>query len=432
MADSLMERRNYWVMLAQGVFVDFANSVSSPKMVLPFIYIAAGAPVFLAGILLPMVQVSKIFGQIGAAPLVSNAHQRKYYCTISLFGVAFALGLIAVSANVHQDATLIFVFVLASIIIGTFQGMSRIAIQQLLGDLLTKEHRSNVLFAYIAIGAGLTIAVAWATLHILTHENPLQDHVILLWAGVLGCIASAITILFLREPRHEKPPVEYSPQKTRSGRTIGLAVNEFKEAAKQTWFRRMIVAWVMMLSVEFAMPFYAIHAAMLHAEETNSLSLFVIAASLGVILGAPLWRFVSRYSIKQVMVGCCLVACAAAGYAIAVTVTPSIHDRTHYAVVIFGIAAATRGLTVARTLYLIQAVPGDNRPYFEAAARSVTGTLAIPFSIALGALAHLHSEVGSILVLGTLNALTILTIFALRDEDKVRAQALSFSQQPTQ
>ncbi len=410
--------------MGQGTFVDFANNVGSPKFVLPFIYIASGAPVILAGLLLPTVQVSRIIGQIFSAPVISGARQRKLYWSIGLVCIGLSLGLVGVSAHLHENTTLIIFFGLAAVLVGVFQGLCRIAYQQLLGDLLNRENRSKVSFVHVAIGAALTIGVAWATIDLLTHENPLHGHVVLLWAGVIGCVASALVVTLIREPATERSQAIPGEKDASAGGTLRKTVGAFKDASKLGWFRRVVVAWVMMLSIEFAMPFYAIHAASLHAEEHNSLSLFVIAASLGVILSAPVWHWISKYSIKMVMVGCCLVALAAAGYAIAVTVDPSIHDRPHYAGVVFAIATATRGLTVARTLYLVQAVPGDQRPYFEAAARSVTGTIAIPLSVGLGVLAHIHSEVGSILVLGFLNALTILAVLRLRNEIDVSAERL--------
>ena len=60
MAANGHEPWNYRVLLGQGTFVDIARQLASPQLVLPYLYMAAGAPVFFAGLLLPLVQFSKL------------------------------------------------------------------------------------------------------------------------------------------------------------------------------------------------------------------------------------------------------------------------------------------------------------------------------------------------------------------------------------
>jgi MFS family permease len=79
------------------------------------------------------------------------------------------------------------------------------------------------------------------------------------------------------------------------------------------WFRRFLVARFLFLSVELATIFYSIHAASLHSEKAGSLSAFVIASSLGFIVGGPLWGWLINKNLRSVFV---LGGIAGAGAAI--------------------------------------------------------------------------------------------------------------------
>lgn len=80
-------------------------------------------------------------------------------------------------------------------------------------------------------------------------------------------------------------------------------------------FRRFIVARVLFLSVETVTPFFAVHAATYHAATAPSLSMFVIAFSLGMIGGGLAWPPVSKRSIQLVSCLSSLVAGLAAALA---------------------------------------------------------------------------------------------------------------------
>ena len=53
------------------------------------------------------------------------------------------------------------------------------------------------------------------------------------------------------------------------------------------WFRSYVIARCLLVSVELAMPFYAIHAAALHSHKQVSLSIFVVATGIAVVIGGP-------------------------------------------------------------------------------------------------------------------------------------------------
>ena len=77
-------RRNYPVLLGQGIFTSAGTELTSVKLVLPFLYMSVGAPVFFAGMLVPVSTIAKRGMQILVAPLVSSGRSRKGFMVLAL------------------------------------------------------------------------------------------------------------------------------------------------------------------------------------------------------------------------------------------------------------------------------------------------------------------------------------------------------------
>jgi hypothetical protein len=93
-------RRNFAVLLGQGVSGGAANELTSVQLVLPFLYTTAGAPVFFAGLLVPVSTVAKRIAQIRAAPLVGAARSNKRLIFIATLSVALAIVLISLTNSI--------------------------------------------------------------------------------------------------------------------------------------------------------------------------------------------------------------------------------------------------------------------------------------------------------------------------------------------
>ena len=68
---------NYFIFVSQGIVASASKSIGSPRLLLPYLYVATGAPVFLAGALIPIVSGARLISQIAGAPYVSIASTRK-------------------------------------------------------------------------------------------------------------------------------------------------------------------------------------------------------------------------------------------------------------------------------------------------------------------------------------------------------------------
>ena len=211
-----------------------------------------------------------------------------------------------------------------------------------------------------------------------------------MWIGVAMTLLAAVAMSAVREP----PKVEGAPEhpevaQARKSDLSGLR-ESFTIALALPWFRRFLVARTLFLSIELAMPFYAIHAAIMHADKRNGLSTFVIASCVGLVVGWLVWPRVAKRSIKLVLASSCVFACLAGLLALALARWPLLQSPHPYSVVIALVAFAAQGISTGRTVFLIGATDDGNRSYCIAVANVLTGVFAIVMAAALGVAAHVQ------------------------------------------
>lgn len=90
-------RRNEAVLLGQGVSSGVATELTSVRLVLPFLYTTIGAPVFFAGLLVPLNTLSKRISQIFSARFVGTARSNTRIIALATLTMAAAIVLISLT-----------------------------------------------------------------------------------------------------------------------------------------------------------------------------------------------------------------------------------------------------------------------------------------------------------------------------------------------
>jgi len=280
MAEEGGERRNFRVLLGQGVLGDIGYDLTSEKLVLPFLYTALGAPVIFAGFLVPVARASKLGAELLVAPLIKTARQNKWFVAAGSIAAALALAIICLTAGNIPGTWIAAIFLLVVAVIGVSDALGSIAIQDMLGRLLPANRRSRLLFTQSGIAGIAAIAIAFASQKFVDQQSSLDDHIELVWAGVVMTALAGIAIAIIREPAKRMPATAEDAAVHEAHRHVFRNIIEnFRNALAIPWLRRFILARTLFLSIELAVPFYAIHAATLHADSSNGLSTFVIASS---------------------------------------------------------------------------------------------------------------------------------------------------------
>jgi len=407
-------RRNYGVLLGQGISNNAANELTSVKLVLPFLYTSVGAPVFFAGLLVPLYTVSKIAVQMIVAPIVSAARSSKKFMLVAGLATAAALVLISLTVDVVRAAWLVPIFLFATLAIGAANGLGSLAFQNLIGRDLPSERRSRLLFTQSSLAGVFAVIVALGSELILRPGTSTAAHQELIWLGISLFVVSALLILAVRETESPQPRGSRGAHESRSRHLAELA-DSFRVALALPWFHRFLIARSLFLSVELAMPFYSIHAATFHGNSVSGLNAFVIASSIGLVLGGLIWPRIGKSSVYAILVLAAGTACLGGLLAIAIELRLVSQAIYLYAIVFVLVSLGAQGIKNGRTLYLLGVTTDEERPYCIAVANVSIGVIAVAFGAVLGALASFRGVGWPIFVLIALNILAAIYALKLRN-----------------
>ncbi len=408
-------KKNRAYLLWGGIADSLSDILASPSIVLPFLYLALGAPQFLAGLLLPCVKGARIVAEAVMSPYVRVGERSKKAMILPNLVIALVLVVLALSGAALPNGVVMVLFVLVALVVGCCYGIWALGSNHIYGSELEDEERGQIIFTQLALSCIIAIVLVWATRALMTGETPFERHRVLLWLGVLALLVSCFCMFRLVLT---KSPEEVSnPEASEEKETFFNQVSRGWSLALQfAWFRRFLVARLFFLSVELATPFYTIHAATFHLSTPHILSIFVTATSAGRALGAILWRRVVRKSIRYTIAGASMIACLSALMAIGFDLFGLASNPWVYATTIFFLSFGIGGETEGRYLYLLSMSSDTNRPYMVALADAVAGIGGIIFAAVLGLVAQIQSVLFPLIVLAGLNAISVYLALSLTEK----------------
>jgi MFS family permease len=408
-------RRNHAVLLGQGACDSAADQLTSVQLVLPFLYATAGAPVFFAGLLVPVSTIAKRLAQLLSAPLVSATRSNKRLIALSALALAAAIVLISLTFNAAGVYLLVPIFLVVALIIGAANGLGSLAFQDMIGRILPKERRSRLLFTQSSLAGLIVVIVAFGAQVIFRPGTSLAAHQELIWLGIGLFVLSAIGVMLVREPERRQPSGGQGDRDARGHRgQIATLRDSFRMAFALPWFGRFLVARTLYLSIELAIPFFSIHAASFHGNSISGLNAFVIAANVGLIAGGFLWARLGKRSVNRVLVLAAGLTCVGGLLAIAVELGFMAQSILCYAIVFVLVSLGAQGIKNGRTLYLLDVATDEERLFCLAVANVTIGMAAFAFGGLLGALAGYKGVAWVIVVLVVLNVAAALYTLRLR------------------
>ena len=434
-ADDKSLRRNLSLVFSSGIASSTGGQLASASLVLPFLYMALGAPVFFVGLLLPVMKASQLTSELLAAPFLREIRLAKFSILWPTLLSAGSFAVIAIASDGASKAVVVGLFMACAVVLGFCKGIKNVGIGQLFGSVVPEQRRGWFRFSQATIAGTVAIAAAWLTKDLLAADTPLQRHIIVLWVGIAALIVAGVFIAGIRliEEQEEAQRAAETPgllpgeDVTHEGHRIRVlrkldGVHIMAELKRglvtgmhYPWFRRYLVTQIVFLSVWLAMPFYMIHAASYHTGTPHGLTILVIAASAGIVAGAPLWGKVSATSHRLVMVLGAMIAAVSASFALLLDFTGLVTVLWLYAIVIFLLSFGSIGVAGSTSLYLIEMTSAKERPCLLAFSDVATGIVAIAGFSVLGFVAHLSNPTVPLMVLLVLNIVAVFLAMSLTE-----------------
>jgi hypothetical protein len=361
--------RNFTLNALNGACSKLAEQLASPGLVLPWLLTAAGAPALFATLVPAVKQAFSLAPQMVVAGYIRGRAQRKWVWVgagliqaLAMVGIALAAdGLQGVAAGV----AVIGLFALFSVL----SGAASVAFQDVIGKTIPKGRRGRLLSARAAIGGALVLIAAAAL------KFGVEDGAQLALPLVLGAAALWLgaTLAFAL--------IDEQPGATDGGRSMGASLKEGTRLIRQNHpFRQFINARALLLSVELAMPIYALHAASLYGSGAGVLAVMVFAVGLANIVSSPLWGKLSDSASEKVMMLAALAAVAAAALALLIALLIGAepgYSLWLYALVFVFLGVAEAGVRLGRKTYLVDGAPSSEKALYAAFANSTVGVIAL-------------------------------------------------------
>jgi MFS family permease len=370
-------RRNITLHVLGGGGLVMALQFGNPEVLLPWIGHHLGVAYVLIALLVPLVESGYVISQLVLAGRAGHIPLRKRALILSglLLAALFVLIFLAERLNPAIAAFALLAFAAA---FGLGYGVFNLNNRDLVAKTVPRNLRGHVLARRAALGGVLTLGATVAIWVFLPEVA--GNHVILLWLAVGAWIGAAAAYGAIVEA----PSASASDAKRVSLR------RSWALASCHPWFRRFLVLRTLLLSVELAVPFYAIHAASLHHTTAQRLSAFVLAMSLGLLLSGPVWgHLIDRHNALVITLSALLAAAAG----ICVLVMDALSDPTTpflHAALFLPLALAAQGSTDGRTRLLLAKAPAEERPALIGLSSALLACAGTAVALVLGLAGHLH------------------------------------------
>lgn len=361
--------RNYLLNIGNGASTKLAEQLAGPNLVLPWLLSALGAPAALVGFLMPAKQVGSLAPQLLVSGQIRRLQRRKWaWVGAGLAQAALLLLIVLAALSLPPLAAGLAILILFTGF-AICSGVGSVAFQDVTGKTVPKGRRGRLLSVRAAIGGALTLA-AGAILHLFFESaDGIGIYLVLIIiAAGLWALAAALFLL-----------LDETPGATDGGRNPVREIRQGLAISRDVpGYRRYMLTRGLLLSVELAMPFYALHGEQVFGGEVAALGIFVVTLGLATVVSSPFWGYFADYSSRTVLILSGLFGALAGVLALFIALGPdTLQQAWIYTSVFLVLGIAEAGVRLGRKTYLVDAAPADERPLYVAFSNTSIGLLAI-------------------------------------------------------
>ncbi|MEQ8652589.1 MAG: MFS transporter [Kiloniellales bacterium] len=372
--------------------------LADPKVVLPWLLGAVGAPLFLVGFLVPIRESLALLPQVLVGSVIRRFARRKGFWVVSslIEGICIiAMGALALGGL--RGAAAGWAIVALLVLFSIARGVASIAAKDTLGKTVSKGKRGRV-SGYAATVSGLIASLVGLYL-VLGPEVGTSDS--LLYAIVMAAGASWLLAALVFWTIAERPGA------TEGGRGLGDLIREqthllFKDAE----LRKFLLTRTLLLSTALLGPVYVSLAQQRVGDELDALGWLVLASGLAGFISASLWGALADRSSRLTMaLAALLAALLGAGVLLSLYIDLAwSRSILFFAVVLFFLNVSHAGVRIGRKTQVVDMAGADRKAEYVALSNTVIGILLL----ILGAVNGLLLELGLEVALSVLSFLALL------------------------
>ena len=387
------------------------DGLVDPKLVLPWLLGALGAPAFFTGLLVPIREAGALLPQLVTAGSIRALPLRKYAWAIGSLVQGLAVIGMGIAAFSLQGEALGWTIVSLLVVMSLARSVCSVAYKDVLGKTVSKSTRGTATgtastgAALVVFAFGALLALGWL---------PLEVEVIafvLLVAGSCWLFAAAVFV-----------GLDEVPGATEGGgNALSVVLEEIALLRTDGQLVRFIAVRGLLTSTALAPPFLLALGGRSAGAELGGLGLFVLASSAASVLSTYAWGRLSDVSSRRVLLYSGLVASLPLGAAGLLGLVDS--GLLSLPAVLPGLLLvlmiAYQGVRLGRSTHVVDMADETRRAAYTALSNTVVGVLLLGASI-FGALASAAGEAVVLLTFAVMAVLGALVAFGL---DEVQEDA---------
>ncbi len=387
--------RNAGLHIAALTATKTGDALIDPKLVLPWLLNAVGAPAAAIGLLVPLRESLALLPQIIESHRVRRIARRKWVWALGSAVQAAAVAAMAATMLVLEGALAGWLTVGFLAIFALGRSLSSVSYKDVLGKTISKGHRGSVtglagsLAAAFALAFGASLAFG-----ILPLTKPVLLGALALAAGLWALAAFLFTLLVEEAGAND------------DGRD---GLRALLRSAGDLWadrqFRLFCLTRALLTVTALAPPYLLLSAGQQGGRALGHLGSFVLASAFAAIVGSYVWGWLSDRSSRQVLLWSAVFAALVLSLAAGLS---AFHPFGGWwpmlaPFALFLLQLAYQGVRQGRVIHLTDMAPARERSVYTAFSNTFIGLVLLLMGV-FGLVAEL---------IGTSAVLALFALFAL-------------------
>lgn len=381
--------RNFFCHLWISLGNKLADSLISPRLILPWLLNAMLSPMWVVSLLVPIREAGALLPQLLVASILRVKRIRKWVW-VKACVVLSLCGLVLMALAIVGEGSLGAILVLITLtVLSLARGVTSITSKDMMAKTVDKSSRGHLMGWSTSIAGGITLLAGFVL--ILLTDQPSRPIVACLL--LLATLGWAIDILFCA--RLVEPDSELEPsfkQKNTLVRAWELLVND-----KQ--FFHFNVSRSLLLSSALALPYIAVLGRQHSGSSLDGLGILVLISGVATMIASPFWGKYADHSSRNVMRESGLVVAALCVLITLFGYLPAFLSTSiwPYALAYGGVVIGEVGINIGRKTYIVNMGDGESRALYIALSNTITGILVLVLGSLL-ALLSIWTRIDTVLI----------------------------------
>ncbi|MBV0931855.1 MFS transporter [Marinobacterium weihaiense] len=382
---------NFLRQLCSQFLTKLGDAIANPKIVLPWVLEALGAPLYLLGLLVPIRESGSLIPQLVIASHVRRQNVRKWSWVLGSVIQGVTIMLMGLAAWQLSGLTAGWVLVGLLVVFSLARGLCSVAAKDVTGKTIPKQRRGKLngwsasLAGLVTLAGGVILVTGQGWL-----QTPPEYAILLVAAGLIWLLAALL----------------YAGVKEYPGATEG-GVNALSEALKRLGilrtdaaFRRFVIARALFLCSALTAPYYVVLAQQQSDGSSGLLGLFLLSSGAASLISGPVWGHFADLSSRQVM-ACSglLAALLGVGLWLLDWLNPAWLELVWLLpLAYFVLSIAHQGVRIGRKTYVTDLAEGNRRTDYVALSNTLIGVVLL-LAGSLGALTSVVELIDIVLLM---------------------------------